>query len=429
MEHSPTDHDDDHHDLTLAQLLTRALRTADSITAAPSPNDARIQSLLTRTLSDLTLASKLIDHLGVLSPNEALDDIATRDLRCLLVEAVRGQLSVLVRAKGGEERLKWLKKAQTHFTTYLRLISLYQVIPDSQRNLITGPAATEMDSARRRAGKIAQFKMEREIKGTLEELRTRRRRTRIRSTVPSASTSSTSSSPPDDQENVDFLSDEDDEGDDIARPLLISLLTLHALRAHAELGSMDQEVELLEHGMKMTELSERGAGGKSGRDLEGMVRDAREKVKNGGAASSEEEEARWRLDRLSVEEGPLLDPEGKILRPFTILPSSSAANQTPMGTRLRLQSEVFRPSHRLPTMTIDEYLAIEEERGNVLQGGNGPDSSEGVEEARRMEKEELEQEDTVRGYEVEERGLRKVREDDDWRDTHRKGEGNMYNRG
>ncbi|GAA5916187.1 hypothetical protein JCM6882_005411 [Rhodosporidiobolus microsporus] len=435
MSHHEDQHDPSSRDLTLAQLLTRSLTSADALLSHLSPNDPSAQTLLTRTLGDLTLAAKLIDHLGVLSPNETLDDIATRDLRCLLVDALQGQLCVLVRTKGGEERLKWLQRAQTHFQTYLRLVALYGAIPATQQGAITGPAAGEMDSSRRRAGKIAQFKMEREIKGTLEELRTRRRRTRIRSTAPVAASSSSSTSssssaptptPADDDENVDFLSDDDDDqADDIARPLLLSLLTLHALRAHAELGSMEQEIELLEHGMKMTELS---SGGKSGRDLEKAVRDARERVKNGEGA--EEEEARWRLDRLSVEDGPVLSPEGKILRPFTILPSSSSASsQTPMGTRLRLQSEVFRPSHRLPTMSIDEYLALEQERGNVLQGGNGPSTSEGVEQAKREEREDVEQEDTVRGYESEERGLRKKREEDEWRDTHRKGEGNMYNRG
>lgn len=102
-------------DLTLAQLLSRALTSTTQITSAPLPNSPPIQSLLTTTLSDLTLAAKLIQHLAILSPNETLEDISTRDLRCLLVDALRGQLCVLVRTKGGEERLGWLRKAQVRF--------------------------------------------------------------------------------------------------------------------------------------------------------------------------------------------------------------------------------------------------------------------------------------------------------------------------
>lgn len=50
------------------------------------------------------------------------------------------------------------------------------------------------------------------------------------------------------------------------------------------------------------------------------------------------------------------------LRPFTILPAGA-------GERARLQSEVFRPDHRLPSMSIDQYLEEEQRRGNIISGG------------------------------------------------------------
>lgn len=49
------------------------------------------------------------------------------------------------------------------------------------------------------------------------------------------------------------------------------------------------------------------------------------------------------------------------LRPFTILP--------PGADRAQLQAQVFQPGHRLPTMTVDEYLEIERQRGNIITGG------------------------------------------------------------
>ncbi|GAA5874226.1 hypothetical protein JCM8547_007797 [Rhodosporidiobolus lusitaniae] len=423
---------DEQEDISLAQLLTRAIRNSDAVCSAPSPNSPATQSLLTKTLSDLTLASKLINYLAVLSPNETLEDIATRDLRCLLVEALRGQLSVLVKTKGGEERLGWLKKAQDHFRLYLKQIEQYEIVPQQQRLTLAGPKHSETDPSRRRAGKIAQFKMEKEIKGTLDELRTRRRKMHIRSTAPSASSSSSTTSQPQEQEEDDFafLSDDDDQADDIARPLLVSLLTLHYLRAHSELSSIEQEVELLEHGMRMSDLPSGPSGGrgKEGRMLEFMnavgrgtgEEDVRQKEREGG----EGEEAMWRLDKLKLEDEPVLSPNGKVLRPFTILPSSSSSSSSGgLSTRLRLQSEVFRPSHRLPTMTIDEFLQQEQEMGNVLQGG-GERTTEEVEEARREDRAKQE-EDNRQGYEDEEGGLRKKREWDDWKDTHRKGEGNI----
>lgn len=95
-----------------------------------------------------------------------------------------------------------------------------------------------------------------------------------------------------------------------------------------------------------------------------------------------------------------------------------------MSTRLRLSSEVFRSSHRLPTMSIDEFLDLEKERGNILQGG-GPASSEAVDKERENKIGEAE-DDTEFGRRKEEAGLAQKRADDEWKDTHRKGEGNMF---
>ena len=45
-----------------------------------------------------------------------------------------------------------------------------------------------------------------------------------------------------------------------------------------------------------------------------------------------------------------------------ILPSNAAE-------RARLQAQVFQAGHRLPTMSVEEYLQIEQERGNIISGG------------------------------------------------------------
>lgn len=40
-----------------------------------------------------------------------------------------------------------------------------------------------------------------------------------------------------------------------------------------------------------------------------------------------------------------------------------------MDDRARLQDEVFRAGHRLPTMSIDDYLKNEWDTGRVITGG------------------------------------------------------------
>src|SRR5690606_21764862 len=59
--------------------------------------------------------------------------------------------------------------------------------------------------------------------------------------------------------------------------------------------------------------------------------------------------------------GPLMDTQGRPLRPFVIT-----------NKRQELMKGVFRPGHNLPTMTIDEYLEQEGRRGNILSGGTEP---------------------------------------------------------
>lgn len=103
----------------------------------------------------------------------------------------------------------------------------------------------------------------------------------------------------------------------------------------------------------------------------------------------EEQQEMWKLDlnigpggdRGPDGKGPLMDHSGRVgqffvsqwskpwahevskpLRPFTILPSDTAE-------RARLQAQVFGPGYNLPTMSVDEYLQIEKERGNVITGG------------------------------------------------------------
>lgn len=83
-------------------------------------------------------------------------------------------------------------------------------------------------------------------------------------------------------------------------------------------------------------------------------------------ASRAQDDATWRLDRTPGQYKPreLISGGGRVLRPFTILPSTMGLSE-----RERLRGEVFRESHRLPTMTIDEYLEEERRQGNIITGG------------------------------------------------------------
>ena len=102
--------------------------------------------------------------------------------------------------------------------------------------------------------------------------------------------------------------------------------------------------------------------------------------------------------------GPILNSDGKPLRPFTLLDS-----------RQKLRDGVFRPDHSLPTMTIDEYLEEEKRRGGMIEGG-GEQSGRPVE----PDEDNLEKADA---------DTMKAREWDEFTEANAKGSGNTINRG
>lgn len=101
--------------------------------------------------------------------------------------------------------------------------------------------------------------------------------------------------------------------------------------------------------------------------------------------------------------GPLLSKEGKPMQPFTLL-----------DRRTQLQQGVFKPSHNLPTMSIDDYLEEEKRRGNVVQGGE----QSGVQP-------EIDEDDLDKADEE----TMKARAWDEFTEANPRGSGNTLNRG
>ena len=103
--------------------------------------------------------------------------------------------------------------------------------------------------------------------------------------------------------------------------------------------------------------------------------------------------------------GPLLSTSGKPLQPFTLT-----------DARTQLRDGVFRPSHNLPTMSIDEYLEEEKRRGGIVEGGGGNSSAPAPEV----------DEDNVALADAE---TMKAREWDEFVEANPKGAGNTLSRG
>ncbi len=204
------------------------------------------------------------------------------------------------------------------------------------------------------------------------------------------------------------------------RAYILLLLNLHAVKASSSLESAQQELELLAS-MPSEPLGPRPPAGANG------AQDSRERARG-------PEGAEWRLDRSFGASGSmggaLLDPKGRPLRPFTITGSRAEAEgqaPTELGQRQRIREEVFRPSHRLPTMNIDEYLDEEYRRGNIIEGGGAKSMEDPTpREARALR---AENDGSREAEEAEEEARKEAIEWDAFKEANPKGAGNTMNRG
>lgn len=167
----------------------------------------------------------------------------------------------------------------------------------------------------------------------------------------------------------------DDDKEDINRDYVLTLIDLFIQKSIEQLLLIKQEIDLLNQMRKMEETRQN---------------------------SSVEMRDDDRIETVSRDHnGPLLSQDGRPLRPFVI------TNQ-----REAIKEQVFRPSWRLPTMTIDEYLEQEAQRGNIIQGGGEKSKS----------KIEIDDDDEKA---IDEETY-KAREWDDFKDANPRGWGKFY---
>lgn len=387
-------------DITLSAQFKRALATASEAFNLPTIED-KTQDLIRSALADLRHVDARANSLSLFSANETLEDISTRDLAYLFVPYVITEVQGRVRTLDMEERLAQLLQAQRHLRTFLTNLENYHIITEVELAAYEKSAAMMANAAQRREAKIQQYRREKELRGKIEALQKRRRQ------WPEGGDRT-----PNDFDLITSLlsrgsedagnSDDEDDVEDALREVTLLLLRLIYAQARQQNENLTQELELLRNALAQKSASKEGE------------EDGRRK----------QEEDAWRLDSVPRGgpdgRGPLLDSSGRPLRPFTILPSNAAE-------RARLQAEVFGPDHRLPTMTVDEYLEIERQRGNVITGG-GPQSAEKLTTSEQLAL-DAEMDGTVFG---EQKVEEKRQKDEKWAqytDTHPKGAGNTMNRG
>lgn len=326
-------------------------------------NTATFQEHLLSAISLYEQALRQADSISLFSPNESLEDISTHDLQYLLINYY---LAELIQRRNAGDRKLMLQRASERYTQYLRLLESYEILSASDAKLFeryqeaptTFSTASTSDPAARRDIKIKRFKEEGELKRNLEYL----------------------------QRNPAAIQNDDE----VYRGLQLAQLALCAHQTFQTLESIAQELHILSLAPPTPAPQQ-----------DGTEPDGRERGGRNGDGYSE------RLDTSGMSaglSGPLLDKSGRPMRPFTLL-----------GSRQKLQSEVFRPDHSLPSMTIDEYLEEEKRRGGMIDGG-GPQSG-------------MQPEPNEDDFDKADEETMKARAWDEFVEANPKGSGNTLNRG
>ncbi|KAF6840881.1 tor signaling pathway regulator [Colletotrichum plurivorum] len=282
---------------------------------------------LRTAISEYETCLDLISRAALFSPNEFLEDLPTSSLPYLLITAHLADLHQKTPSRRPIERRVALERARESYETFLGLLDSYDLLSPPNKKLYSqytdDPVAFSTlggaDPARRRDVKIANFKAERALKERLETLRRDPRY-------------------------------QDEEGDDeIVRDLHLAHAAYAAHMAFQGLEGINRELEVLAQATVPLMPSPTS-----------VEEDERRRAEDRGTDGyTERLEAPRRLQSMFGRSGgPLLTREGKPLQPFTLV-----------GSRQEMAANMFRPGHNLPTMSIDEYLEIEKERGGIIEGG------------------------------------------------------------
>ncbi|ESZ93842.1 hypothetical protein SBOR_5783 [Sclerotinia borealis F-4128] len=326
-------------DNSLKTIFNSAERQRLAIESSWDTNTEQHQEDVANVIRAYQECRQLADRLALFSPNETLEDINSSDIQYVYGHEKEGsKLTVPSRylvipyriADSGQrlattnidDRKLILNEAKKCYESFLTQLRYYEMLSTTERKLYaeyqespsTFSTISTTDPNARRNAKIANFKMEKDMKKKLDFL----------------------------AQNPAYLQNDEDA----VRELEIAKLALCSHNAFQSLESINLELEIL----AMAPIGPRIP--------EGPQTDDRERI--GGLRGPDAEYS----DRLDVRDissnnkGPVLSTGGKPLRPFTLLES-----------RQSLQKGVFRAGHNLPTMTIDEYLDEERARGGIIEGG------------------------------------------------------------
>lgn len=332
----------------------------------PVPGESTFDSIL-KQLKDIQAKVK---ELQLFSSNESLDEVTTADIKYL---AIYYYLASFIEQHGTfgvngvpnkRVRFGMLTEANQLYLQFLQKLDDYGLLDKKQSKIMDTmkdsmhPQLSEIqvrDPTLRRASKIANYKHEKEFQKALNVLN--------------------------DKEALESMDDEN------LRNIMIDQLKFDALKSFESLESNLMELQLLKNYIKQEIMS---SGGE-------------DNIRPKYGESNDRSFDKGFTDRLENLNKPVLSKNGRILRPFTIVPSHEKRDQ--------LRQKVQGTGQELPTMTVEDFVNHELKNGGMVAKSNKNEANDATQN-----------EDD---YEAQDKETYRQREFDDFKDYHTKGSGNM----
>ncbi len=328
---------------SIAQCFMQAQFLYRSIDLIAS-TDPSYKSTINKAIESLRNVQSLVATQSIFSDNEIVDDIHTVDLQLVLSFVYLGIVMLMQSFPTDTSsteldriryRISLLNDAKKQFDTYLQYIENFGLFNDTQPDTASSPAVSIMQQ--RRDAKIQKYKREKDIKARIKDLEV----ICFGKPVPDHISNLLSTNTDNKLSNKVWKLKEDVD-EDVHRSLVLCMIDYYNGQATEHLESIREELSLLSD--RLSSIS-------------------RQQSNPNKENERKEQDSTWKLDKMA-KNLPLLSSSGKPLRPFVLT-----------SKRDEIAKSVFRPGHNLPTMSIDEYLHREMERGNFLQGGANSDEA------------------------------------------------------
>lgn len=383
-------------DLPLPALFDRA-----SHLHALASSSSLDQEGIRRGVDLLRRCDDMVSNLGLFSSNETKDDVSTANLKYLLVPYYLGEMTEQVEQ---EDRIPVLKAAQDHLKEFISTCDALELVPENELEL--SRQGRPETAANRREQKVARFRRQKAAETKLQEIRERKER-RGRSLRAAAL-----SAPIEAGEEDDF-----EDGGEEEREAWLATISLALCKAFDLVDMLKKEEEML---LAVKERKEKDGGAFAREMLDERTQKAEAWHNNAASRAPYSKPANpitcatFAQDviegRASVSQAHDHKHQPLIFGPASLVGGGLTSE------RERMAAQVFQPSYRMPTMSIEEAGLTEMKIMEEWQESTAKIIKEATSSWHK--------DDTSRAEDDEDAEEEKARAWDDWKDENPRGAGN-----